>query len=252
MRIGGDVPGFRACNNCDYNWTSDANQRWILFAAKDRGADVFEAFSNSPPYWKTYSNCSSGGRNSTNNLNPSYYDAYADYLTEVVKWYKEQEITFRTLEPFNEPTTGLWHELGSQEGCTYNYISMSQIVKIVVNYLNQKGLLNTTTVSFADEGLFEGEIATISAVDNFDAFSKNVKLYVSQYNTHAYSGIQRSLLHLIAKQNGKRLWMSEWGSWSSKNMSASIKLSEEILKDMRKLKPVAWVYWHNCNLYYNE
>ncbi|CAG8643681.1 4167_t:CDS:10 [Gigaspora margarita] len=216
MRIGGDVPGFRPCNNCDYNWTSDANQRWILFAAKDRGADVFEAFSNSPPYWMTYSNCSSGGRNSTNNLNPSYYDAYADYLTEVVKWYKEQEITFRTLEPFNEPTTGLWHELG---------------------------LLNTTTVSFADEGLFEGEIATISAIDTFDAFNKNVKLYVSQYNTHAYSGIQRSLLHLIAKQNGKRLWMSEWGSWSSKNMSASIKLSEEILKDMRKLKPVAWVYW---------
>ncbi|CAG8531109.1 25222_t:CDS:2, partial [Gigaspora rosea] len=38
----------------------------------------------------------------------------------------------------------------------------------------------------------------------------------------------------------------EWwnrGSWSSKDMSASIKLSEQILNDMRNLKPVAWVYW---------
>ncbi|RIB27657.1 Glycoside Hydrolase Family 30 protein [Gigaspora rosea] len=243
MRSGADVPGFRPCKNCDYNWTSDANQRWILFAAKDRGADVFEAFSNSPPYWMTYSNCSSGGRNSTNNLNFSYYDAYADYLTEVVKWYKGQELIFRTLEPFNEPTTGLWHEFGSQEGCTYNYLSMSEIVKRVGSYLNQKGLLNTTTVSMADEGLLEGEISTISAVDTLGIFGNNIKSYVSQYNTHAYSGIARSPLYHIAKENGKRLWMSEWGSWSSKNMSASIKLSEEILKDMRKLKPVAWVYW---------
>ncbi|CAG8754794.1 12801_t:CDS:2, partial [Dentiscutata heterogama] len=46
MRIGGDVPGFWPCENCDYNWTSDANQRWILLAAKERGADIFEAFSN--------------------------------------------------------------------------------------------------------------------------------------------------------------------------------------------------------------
>ncbi|CAG8653748.1 36778_t:CDS:2, partial [Racocetra persica] len=131
----------------------------------------------------------------------------------------------------------------SQEGCTYNHLSMSEIVKRVGSYLNQKGLLNTTTVSMADEGLFEGEIATIFAVDTLGIFGNNVKSYVSQYNTHAYSGIARSSLYHIAKENGKRLWMSEWGSWSSKNMSASIKLSEEILKDMRYLKPVAWVYW---------
>ncbi|CAG8531131.1 25223_t:CDS:2 [Gigaspora rosea] len=171
MRIGGDVPGFQPCEKCDYNWTSDANQRWILFAAKDRGADIFEAFSNR--YW-----CSSGGQNYANNLNSDYYDKFADYLTEVVKWYKdEQGLTFRTLEPFNEPTTGYWKEFGmnaqfclytevgriagSQEGCTYKYLAMSEVVNKVGAYLNKKGLSNTTSVSIADEGLFEGEITTI-------------------------------------------------------------------------------------------
>ncbi|CAG8752148.1 26928_t:CDS:10, partial [Dentiscutata erythropus] len=241
MRIGGDVPGFRPCENCDYNWTSDANQRWILLAAKERGADIFEAFSNSPPYWMTNSNCSSGGQNSANNLNPDYYAKFADYLTEVVKWYKEEQgLTFRTLEPFNEPTTGLWDEFGSQEGCTYNYLAMAEVIDTVGAYLNNKGLSNTTSVSIADEGLFEGEIATIVEIFVLNSIGMS---YVSQYNTHAYYGISRTHLFDIAKNDGRRLWMSEWGSWSSKNMSASIQLSEEILNDMRNLKPVAWTYW---------
>ncbi|RIB26442.1 Glycoside Hydrolase Family 30 protein [Gigaspora rosea] len=241
MRIGGDVPGFRPCEKCDYNWTSDANQRWILFAAKDRGADIFEAFSNSPPYWMTNSGCSSGGQNYANNLNSDYYDKFADYLTEVVKWYKdEQGLTFRTLEPFNEPTTGYRGEFGSQEGCTYEYLAMGEVVNKVGAYLNKKGLSNTTSVSIADEGLFEGEIVTIAAISVLNIFGEP---YVSQYNTHAYYGILRTKLFDIAKNYDKRLWMSEWGSWSSKDMSASIRLSEKILNDMRNLKPVAWVYW---------
>ncbi|CAG8772169.1 22869_t:CDS:10, partial [Dentiscutata erythropus] len=260
MRIGGDVPGFWPCENCDYNWTSDANQRWILLAAKERGADIFEAYSNSPPYWMTNSNCSSGGQNNTNNLNSDYYDKFADYLTEVVKWYKEEQgLTFRTLEPFNEPSTGLWHEfgmntqfclytevdriVGSQEGCTYNFFEMAGVIDKVGAYLNNKGLSNLTSVSIADEGLFEGEFATILGISALYLFGDQAMSYVSQYNTHAYFGLSRTPLFDLAKKGGRRLWMSEWGSWSSKDMSASIKLSEEILNDMRNLKPVAWNYW---------
>jgi hypothetical protein len=43
-----------------WNWDADANQRWMLLAARDRGAHIFEAFSNSPPYWMTVSGRASG------------------------------------------------------------------------------------------------------------------------------------------------------------------------------------------------
>ncbi|KAF0559587.1 O-Glycosyl hydrolase family 30 [Gigaspora margarita] len=202
-----------------------------------RGADIFEAFANSPPYWMTNSNCSFGGQNNTNNLNSDYYDKFADYLTEVVKWYKEEQgLTFRTLEPFNEPTTGFWHEfgmnaqfclytevdriVGPQEGCTYSYLAMTEVIAKVGAYLNNKDLLNTTSVSIADEGLFEGEIISIATISTL-----------------------KQILFDMAKNDGRRLWMSEWGSWSSKDMSASIILSEQILNDMRNLKPIAWSYW---------
>ena len=45
-----------------WNWEADAAQRWMLLAARDRGATLFEAFSNSPPYWMTVSGRASGAR----------------------------------------------------------------------------------------------------------------------------------------------------------------------------------------------
>ncbi|CAG8561065.1 20039_t:CDS:10, partial [Gigaspora rosea] len=237
MRIGGDVPGFLPCSTCPYNWTSDANQRWILFAAKERGADIFEAFSNSPPYWMTNSGCSAGGQKYSDNLNSYYYDAYADYLTEVVKWYKEQGLTFRTLEPFNEPTDRFWKYFGSQEGCSYNCSAMNIIIKKVGEYLNEKGLSNKTSISAFDENKIDEEVHSERCIDN------DAKSYISQYSTHTYGGTQRVQLFNSSKQDNKRLWMSEVGFHSSQSMSASINLSEAILNDMRNLKPVAWTYW---------
>ncbi|CAG8455994.1 1947_t:CDS:10 [Cetraspora pellucida] len=238
MRIGGDVPGFLPCENCDYDWTSDANQRWFLFAAKDRGADIFEAYSNSPPYWMTNSGCSAGGSNFADNLNFTYYDAFANYLTDVVEWYSLEGITFRTLDPFNEPTLRAWNVNGSQEGCSFNDCSaMNTIIRKVGDSLYFKGLLGNTSVSFADENTIDQEFFTISCIEN------NVMSYVSQYNTHAYGGALRGELHDISKLDGKRLWMSESGFTASEEMSASIELSKQILNDMRNLKPVAWVYW---------
>ncbi|CAG8799941.1 42425_t:CDS:2, partial [Gigaspora margarita] len=154
-----------------------------------------------------------------------------------VKWYKEQGLTFRTLEPFNEPTERYWKYFGYQEGCFYNCSVMNIITKKVGEYLNKKGLSNETSISAFDEHIIDEEIYTESCIDN------DAKSYIGQYNTHAYGGTQRIQLFNISKQDNKRLWMSELGLYSSKNMSTSIKLSEAILNDMRNLKPVAWIYW---------
>ncbi len=71
----------------------------MLLAARQRGALVFEAFSNTPPYWMTVSGRSSGNVFPwLDNLRPEYYDQFVHYLTEVVRWYRDQhDITFRCL-----------------------------------------------------------------------------------------------------------------------------------------------------------
>ena len=91
-------------------------------AAEKRPDAVFEAFSNSPPYWMTISGCSAGHEDpGKDNLAPSNYAAFCDYLIDVCKHYKDEYgIEFKTLEPFNEPTSRYWNYMGSQEGCHFD------------------------------------------------------------------------------------------------------------------------------------
>ncbi|CAG8803088.1 17044_t:CDS:2, partial [Gigaspora rosea] len=53
IRPEGNVPGYWQCPTCYFNWSADEHQRWALFASLERGANIFEANSASPPYWMT-------------------------------------------------------------------------------------------------------------------------------------------------------------------------------------------------------
>ena len=56
-----EMEGFKAGADVPYNWAADQAQRTIMLKIKQKRPDaVFEAFSNSPPYWMTYSGCSAG------------------------------------------------------------------------------------------------------------------------------------------------------------------------------------------------
>src|SRR4029077_15559312 len=91
-----------------WDWNADANQRAILQRIVTSGGPcvILQASSNSPPYWMTNSGCASGSTNgTTNNLKDASYDAFATYLTEVVKHFRDSfGITFRHLELLHEPT----------------------------------------------------------------------------------------------------------------------------------------------------
>ena len=89
MRQWGEMPGFLNASGT-WDWNADANQRNVLRRIVERDPNaILEAFSNSPPYWMTKSGCASGNTDGSNNLKDDSYEAFADYLTEVVKHYKD-------------------------------------------------------------------------------------------------------------------------------------------------------------------
>ena len=58
---GANVPGYKPTEKGDYDWTADPYQRTIALELAKRVKDpIFEAFSNSPPWWMTKSGCVSG------------------------------------------------------------------------------------------------------------------------------------------------------------------------------------------------
>ena len=56
-----EMEGFKDFSGDEYHWDRDAAQRKIMLKIKEKRPDVvFEAFSNSCPYYMTYSGCVSG------------------------------------------------------------------------------------------------------------------------------------------------------------------------------------------------
>jgi len=235
-----EIAGFEPAAGT-WNWDADANQRAILQRVAASGKDVIlEAFANSPPYWLTKSGCASGSSDGSNNLKDDAYDAFADYLTEVVKHYRDTfGITFRTLEPLNEPNATWWKANGSQEGCHFSAANQQTIVNAVAAKLAEKGI-SDTTVSASDENSMD------DAYNNLRTFSAATFGALSQLNTHSYAGTHRSDLLALATSKGKRLWQSESGPLSqtlADDSAAALFMAGRIITDLRELQPTAWVDW---------
>jgi O-glycosyl hydrolase len=235
-----NMPGFEPSSGT-WDWTADANQRAILQRIiADNANAILEAFSNSPPYWMTKSGCASGNTDGSNNLNDNSYNAFADYLTEVVKHYHDSfGITFRTLEPLNEPNASWWTALGGQEGCHFSPANQQTIIKAVAASLTTKGQTGTT-VSASDENSID------DGYNNIKAFDATTLAGMSQMNVHTYSGSDRTQLRALATSKGKRLWASESGPLNTTladDTDAAVFMAGRIISDLRDLQPQAWVDW---------
>lgn len=242
MLRGRAIPSFLTVPGV-YDWSKDANQRWILQAAKARGANVFEAFSNSPPWFMTKSGDASGANDCGNNLKDDQYDAFADYLTEVVKHFKNNEgISFRTLAPVNEPNAGYWCAWNGQEGAGFSVDKQDLIITKVGQSLATKGLGRTTIA--APETYSPSE-----AVSNFTSYGSAARGYISQLNTHVYgsTAYDQATLRDLAATNGKRWWMSEYGvgpgPHDHNGIASALFIAKTVARDINVLRPSAWGYW---------
>jgi O-glycosyl hydrolase len=241
---GAAVPGFKPTEKGSFDWNADPNQRAILLGLAARNNNcIFEAFSNSPPWWMTKSGCVSGNTNGEDNLKEDYFDNFADYLSEVVKHYKENwNITFRTVEPFNEPNAGWWKSMGTQEGCGFKSNQSKMIVELG-KALAAKGLSPQTSVSASDESSIE------QALKSLNAYDASALDYLTQVNTHSYSGYtSRVQLAQKASSLGKRIWQSESGPLHKDDDSnIALWMADVIIKDIRDMKAQAWIDWQICD-----
>ena len=237
---GANVPGYKPTEKGDFDWTADPYQRTIAIELSKRvKSPIFEAFSNSPPWWMTKSGCVSGSSDGSDNLKEDYFDDFADYLSEVALHFKKEwGITFRTVEPFNEPSAGWWKSNGGQEGCGFKNNQTKMIVELG-KALQKKGLFPETSVSAADETNIG------DALNQFNKYSGEALSYMFQVNTHSYSGgDSRAKLFNAAFAKDKKVWQSETGPLhKSGDENIALWMAGVILADLRDMKASAWVDW---------
>ncbi|MFJ1709366.1 RICIN domain-containing protein [Kitasatospora sp. NPDC088346] len=234
------------------HWSADpdADQIWWLKAAKSRGADTFEAFSNSAPYFMTNSGLVSGAADSRqDNLRADQYDRFAAYLAGAVQRAQASSgVTFDAVSPVNEPGTSYWGAGGRQEGSHWDPASQAHIIASLRSALTGAGL--GTPVSAMDEtnaDMFR---------DNWDSYSATTRAAVGKLNTHTYGTGGRTGVRDIAKGSAKPLWMSEVDlggtvPQSFTDMSPALDFAHHINDDIRELEPSAWVMWQAVDDYTN-
>ena len=238
--IRAEMEGFQDERGGEFHWDRDAAQRKIMLKILEYRPDaIFEAFSNSAPWWMTISGCCGGNKDGgKDNLNPDYYEDFARYLVEVCKHYKEQYgIEFRTLEPFNEAQTSYWYQSGGQEGCHFDISSQIAFLRILDPILKESGL--STVISASDE---TNVGQAIGAFNEYKA--QGVDKLVGQWNTHTYSADNRgrSQYGSLGRASGQRVWMSETGSGGS-GLGGNLSMAQRLIDDVRYIAPEAWVDW---------
>lgn len=235
LSVGTAVPGYEPTAGT-YDWTVDANQRWVAQRAYQDGAVFFEAQSNSPPWWMTVSGSSTGGVGSAANLSSTYQgtdaNSFPSYLVNVVQHLNNNfGITFRELDPFNEPD-GHWTYGGTQEGCDFGLAQQQTVIQNTISLLNSVGSITRLAVN--DDNSIGDALTAVNT------FSSVTIADIDEVNTHNYgSSGEAASLSAAASNAGKRMVMSEWGSAETTGED----LSTHLVTDINTLHAVDWSIW---------
>lgn len=244
-----------------WNEDADAAQRWWVDRVKD-DVDHWEAFSNSPPWFMTGNGYVSGGFDpEEDQLRSDSVDDFSAYVVGAVERLEEQHgIEVDTLDPFNEPNTDYWStELGEdgepvggdQEGAHMGPGLQQEVILSLAGELEAPGTSTSAVISAMDE------TNPSTFVENWDAYSPEVREAVAQLNVHTYGTDGREEVRDLAEEAGKPLWMSEVeGDYSDhgqdfESMEPGLGLAEQIVGDLNELDPQAWVFWQVVEDYDN-
>jgi galactan endo-1,6-beta-galactosidase len=222
-------------SSSSWDWSVDANQRAMLQKARDRGANHFELFSNSPMWWMCKNHNPSGASDGGENIQSWNLNDHAVYMATIAKYAKDHwGIAFESVEPFNEPIANWWKADGTQEGSHVNVATQATIINNLRTELDNRGL-TSTIIAASDESYYD------QAVSTWQGLGPTALDKVKRVNVHGYQygNGRRDTLYSDVAGRGQKLWNSEYGE----SDGTGKQLVSNLLLDFRWLRPTGWVYW---------
>jgi galactan endo-1,6-beta-galactosidase len=222
--------------SASWNWFVDSAQRNLMWKARDRGANIFELFSNSPMWWMCVNHNPSGGADgNADNLQSWNRQQHAVYMATIAKYAHDNwGVDFDYVDPFNEPIANWWTATGTQEGCHFNVATQSIVIDHLRAELDARGL-SWMPITASDESLYD------QAVSTWNGLTASAKGKITKVNVHGYqyeNGRRDSVYNAVSAA-GKKLWNSEYGESDATGM----RLARNLNLDFRWLHPTAWCYW---------
>ncbi|TPX42156.1 hypothetical protein SeMB42_g03748 [Synchytrium endobioticum] len=248
-----DMPAVQLAEGGPYDFDLDYGQRNTLLASMERGVIAVELFSQSPPWWMTTSGSTKGNWDGSDNLVPSKFSLFADYLAKTIIYYQTaHKLAFYSVAPFSEPTANWWDpQQGRQEGCHWDLPTANSFVAVLHSTLTSYGL--NTLISSTDDVAYS---ATQLSLQKMNA--RDLGMF-GKVNTHGYfdpPNSERASFGQVVAKTGKKAWMSELGTGGqSMNPAAygirefgAIGLARQIVADIYYIGVTSWVYWQAVDI----
>ena len=252
-----------------YNWEKQAGQVWFAQAAKEFGVGKLLVFPNSPPVSMTKTG-KAFAKDGVSNLSEENYEAFGEYLAQVVLGLERKGLKVDYISPVNEPQWD-WSD-GGQEGTPFWNSEIAGIVKALDKALSANNL--STKIDVAEAGKIdylyeqadkEGRGAQVK--DFFHPESSNYigdLIHVSPtISAHSYFTTspfetavnKRSrLASEIQSVEGLSYWMSEYcilgdnggeinGSGRDLGIDPALYVARVIHNDLTVSNAGAWHWW---------
>jgi O-glycosyl hydrolase len=268
FRYGGKV---QVILDRDGGWHPERDQAQIacLRLARSFGADRFELFVNSPPYWMLRNGNTRGGENGSENLREDSLREYAEWLVQVTRRLEETcRIPFRYIAPFNEPSAWWWNgNQSGQEGCHIPWRTQAKVLRHLREAIDSSRKPYQVAAS-NENGAADGYKTLNRLMSPEGSTGGGAGLdrrHIQKLNVHAYHGWEwQDRLRDLAHRHGiTNIWMAEvshreWGEpgFVPYAMRCALPTTRSIVSDIKRLRCSAWVYWQaveplQYNLWYN-
>ncbi|TXD77144.1 glycoside hydrolase [Algoriphagus ratkowskyi] len=252
-----------------YDWSKQAGQVWFAKAAKKYGVANLLVFANSPPVSMTDTGQAYAilGRS---NLKSDHYNAYGEYLAQVIKGLGEKGLNIDYVSPVNEPQWD-WSDRG-QEGTPFFNAEIAEIVKALDDALEKNKL--ETKIDIAEAGkinyLYEqadksgrGEQITdffqpesFNYIGDLKHVSKSISAH-SYFSTSPFASAisqRESLRTALNTIEGLGYWMSEYcilgdnageikGNGRDLGIDPALYIAKVIHNDLTISNASAWHWW---------
>ncbi|WP_321478978.1 glycoside hydrolase [uncultured Bacteroides sp.] len=258
------------------DWNHQLGQQYFLQKAFEFGCRKFVMFSNTPPVYYTNNGKGYSAMGAYSNLKEGFYESFADYITDVLDYFKKnRNIDFSLISPVNEPQYN-WND-PSQEGSGWQNSEIKQLVVDLDQSLRNKGLATKILLPEVADWEYaykrKNDVGRSDCINNiFNSSSAN---YLGDLETvyqaiagHSYWTDRtwnnlydvRSQLATAASAHNLKVYQTEWsmlgdgynenypGHDNASYMDIALYMSKVIYADMTFANASSWSYWTSMDV----
>ncbi len=233
-----------------YDWTKDENAIWFVNKAVELGVEELVFFSNSPIERLTKSGHAFGTESEKSNLPEENYEAFSNYVLDVVEHFIDEGYPIKFVSPINEPQ---WDWISGQEGCHFEPEEVVAFLNVFLDKMEERNI-EGLEISAPELGEWGN---TSYAYYNAILSDERLMSRINSWDIHSYwsdTTAKNTFKEWLDKKGLSNLTLrtSEWCEMTNgknANMESAINLAKEIYYDMTILDVSSWQYWIAVSCY---